>query len=86
MRDDEAYQREKRNVFSRYPGGESYLQVAGRVYPFLEELKLRYPGGTVLLVTHNSVSRVIANYFSDMSAEEFFSFAMENCEIREYCM
>lgn len=85
-RDDKAYQREKRNVFSRYPGGESYLQVAGRVYPFLEELKFRHPNGTVLLVTHNGVSRVIGNYFMDMSAEAFFSFALGNCEIREYCM
>ena len=40
-RSDENYQSAKRNFAVRYPGGESYFDVAARVYPFLKELKER---------------------------------------------
>ena len=84
-RDDPVYLAEKQRFFARYPGGESYLQAAGRVYPFLEELKARYgPEDTVLLVTHNGICRIAANYFLDMTEEEFVSFRMDNCEIRSF--
>lgn len=83
-RDDPAYLAEKRRLFARYPGGESYFQAAARVYPFLEELKERHGDETVLVVTHNGICRVIANYFEDMSEEDFVGFAMKNCEVRRF--
>ena len=51
----------KRTFAVRYPGGESMMDVAGRVYPLLKELKDRYPGRTVLLVCHGGVCRVIGS-------------------------
>lgn len=39
---------------------------------------------TVLVITHNGICRVIANYFVDMSVEDFVSFSMRNCEIKEF--
>lgn len=83
-RDDPAYQAEKRKLLSRYPGGESFFQVAARVYPFLDELQQRHPADTVLVVTHNGICRMIASYFADLSEEDFLSFAMKNCEVREF--
>ena len=82
-RADETYQREKRNFAKRYPGGESYLDVAARVYPFLDSLR-----GTgyerVLLVTHGGICRIIVNRFSQMDDESFARFTMRNCEVREF--
>lgn len=38
QRDDPAYQAEKKRYFARLAGGESYLDLAGRAYPFLKSL------------------------------------------------
>lgn len=84
QRDDGAYQKQKRMYFMKYPDGESYLQVAGRVYPLLGELKNKYKDKTVLLVTHNGICRIISSFFEDMTLEEFACFSMKNCEVREY--
>lgn len=77
----EEYQSEKRKCFKRYPGGESFLDVAARVYPFIKSL-LADPAmqdKTVLIVSHGGICRVIASYFRDMENEEFVSFSMPNC-------
>ena len=85
MRNDKKYLQEKRKLFSRYPEGESYMQVAGRVYPFMRDLEKNHSDkDTVLVITHNGICRVIANYFVDMSVENFVSFSMHNCEIKEF--
>ena len=83
-RDDPVYLKEKRRLFARYPDGESYFEVAARVYPFLQELQRTHGDKTILVVAHNGICRVIASYFTDMSEEEFISFSMKNCEVREY--
>ena len=82
-RDDQAYQKAKREYFARYPQGESFLDVAARVYPFLEELK-KGPEKSVLVVTHGGICRVIHSYFADMDNEEFVTFTTPNCGYREY--
>lgn len=85
MRNDKKYLQEKRELFSRYPEGESYMGVAGRVYPFIQDIEKKYKyKDTVLVITHNGICRVIANYFVDMSVEDFVSFSMRNCEIKEF--
>ena len=83
-RDDAVYLSEKSSFFSRYPEGESYFDVAARVYPFLQELERAHRDETVLVVTHNGICRVIANYFVDMTEDEFLSFSMKNCEVRAF--
>ncbi len=77
-----AYQAAKRDFFSRYPGGESFLDVAARVYPLLHALA-KEPGNTVL-VTHNGICRIIASFFKNLGNEEAINFAQGNCEVKKY--
>lgn len=83
-RRDEQYQKEKRNFFMRYPGGESFFQVAQRVYNFLDEVIDKYSDENVLIVTHNGICRVIRTYFYDMENEDFARYSLGNCEIEIY--
>lgn len=77
---DEKYQAAKREYFARYPGGESYFDMAARVFPLIKELE----GRNALLVTHGGICRMICSYFNDMGNEEFVRFAQGNCEVRMY--
>jgi broad specificity phosphatase PhoE len=76
----------KRNFAVHYPGGESHMSAAQRVYNFLEDTALRFPDETVLVVCHGGICRIIESYFHDMTNEEFFHFNMGNCEVREYVL
>ena len=84
IRTDAEYQSEKRKYFKRYEGGESYLDVAARVYPFIEMLKQR--NEDALVVAHNGVCRVFTNYFQPMENEEFASFMLGNCEVKTFVL
>lgn len=79
-RADAEYQRLKRQFCSKYENGESVLAVAARVYPFLDEIRVKYRDKTVLLVCHNAMMRVINAYFTAPNNDEFFDFAVGNCE------
>jgi probable phosphoglycerate mutase len=80
----EVYQKEKRNFFTRYPQGESYFQVAQRVYNCLDEIIEKYSDGNVLIITHNGICRVIRTYFDNISNEEFAQYSLKNCELEVY--
>ncbi len=83
-RKEEEYLIQRQCFFKRYPGGESYLDVAARVYSFLDEAKEKYRDKNILLVCHGGMSRVINTYFEDMGNEEFIAFALDNCEVKKY--
>ena len=74
----------KRNFATRYPGGESMLDLAHRVYAFLDELKESHPDRTVLLVCHGGVMRSIRSYFEDMTNEEYFDYTASNAALTAY--
>ena len=78
------YLENKKQFAYRYPGGESALGVAHRVYGFLEELRDRCPDRKVLLVCHRCICRIIRTYFEDMTNEEFLLYAEENGAVRAY--
>ena len=80
-RRSEEYQREKRKCFKRYPGGESFLDVAARVYPFIKGLisDPQLKDKSVLIVSHGGICRIITSFFRDMENEEFVTFSMPNC-------
>lgn len=78
------YQSAKREFFKRYPEGESYFDIAYRVYDFLYMLKREYSDKKVLVVSHGGVCRIIHNYFIGMENEEFAKFAFPNCGIEEF--
>ncbi len=83
-RRDPGFLANKRQFAVRYPGGESMMDVAHRVYSLLEELKREYPDKRVLLVCHGGVCRLIRTYFEDMTNDEFFLYSEDNAAIREY--
>ena len=85
-RKDPAFQANKRLFAFRYPEGESMMQLAGRVYGLLEQIKVSYSDKTVLLVCHNGICRVIHSYFYDMTNEEFATFSMDNAALAEYAL
>ncbi len=64
--------------------GESLLRLSHRVYSVLDEIKKKYKGSNVLLVSHGGICRVIETYFSNMTTAEFSSWFMGNCELRKY--
>ena len=69
---------------TRYPGGESVLEVAHRIYSLLDEIPQKYPGETVLLVCHGAVSRVVHTYFEDIDEEAFHHYSLGNCQLKAY--
>jgi probable phosphoglycerate mutase len=74
----------KRLFATRYPGGESHMDVAARIYPLLDELKERCSRENVLLVCHGGVCRVIHTYFHPMSNEEYFLYQAPNATLLTY--
>ena len=80
----EGFLNNKRQFAYRYPGGESMMQVAQRVYAVIEDVKSRYSDKTVLLVSHGGVCRVLNTYFHDMTNDEFFHFCQLNAAAIEY--
>jgi len=68
----------KRQFAFRYPGGESMMMVARRVYSLLDEIKKEHSTKTVMLVCHGGVLRVLHSYFYDMTNDEFFHYNIDN--------
>lgn len=64
--------------------GESLLQLAHRVYGFLDDIRANCSDDRVLLISHGGVCRVIETYFRDMTTDEFLHFFMGNCQLIEY--
>lgn len=64
--------------------GESLMQLTHRVYAALDDVKSRYKGKNVLLVSHGGVCRVIETYFNDMTTEQYSNWFMGNCQLIEY--
>ncbi|MGN0977507.1 MAG: histidine phosphatase family protein [Faecousia sp.] len=83
---DPGFLANKQQFAYRYPGGESMLGLAHRVYSLLEDVKRDYVGKNVLLVCHGGVCRVIRTYFEDMTNEEYIAYSEENAAVREYSL
>ncbi len=80
-----AYLTCKQNLALRCPGGESAMDVACRIYGFLEELKQQSGLKAVLLVGHGSAMRVLHTYFADdVRNEVFLQWSIGNAEYRLY--
>lgn len=69
----------------KYPEGESMLDVAKRVYNFLDEAKSKYAKfNHILLVCHGGTIRLVNTYFRDFTNQEFADFRAENCQIQTF--
>lgn len=85
-KDNPVYIKQRNSFFKRYPNGESYFDVYARVSSFFQDLKKNYEGkvDTVLIVGHGGMSRVVNIYFQDMENDQFVSYGIDNCELKEY--
>lgn len=81
--DGGAFNANRSQLAVRCPGGESKMDMAGRLYPLLNELKAQ-GGEPALLVCHGAVCRVIHTYFYDMDNDAFAAFRLPNCATTEY--
>lgn len=54
---DEGFLNNKKSFAIHYPGGESQMSTAARVYAFLEDIAQKYPEESVLLVCHGGICR-----------------------------
>ena len=81
----EEYWRIKLEPAIRFPGGESQFDVVARIYPFLDELKEKYPDKNILLVCHGSLGRFIETYFHDgWTEDKLMHWFFPNCCFVEY--
>ena len=85
-RQDPGFLANKRQFAVRYPGGESMMDLAGRIYPLLQEIKEKYPEKSVLLACHGGVCRVIRTFFVPMTNDEYFAYSPENCSLECYVL
>ena len=77
---DPEYRQARSQFAVRYPGGESALDTAVRVYSLLNELKERNDGKHHILVSHGGTYRIILTYFKDMTNAEYADFRALNCD------
>lgn len=74
----EGFLSNKRQFAYKYPGGESMMMLAQRVYNLLDEIKEKYSGKTVMIVCHGGVLRALHTYFCDVTNDEYFHYNIDN--------
>lgn len=68
-----------------YEKAESMDTLFKRVYDFLDDIKEKYKGKTILLVTHSGVTKVISCYFNGIPEDGNLQvLEMNNCEVKKY--
>ena len=83
-RSGEGYQKSKREPFTRFPGGESAVHAAYRVYSLLDELKASGDTRDTLLVCHGGICRLVDSYFYDLTLQDYCAWFAGNAELRMY--
>lgn len=81
-RDGKEFYEAKKSFAYNFQTGESMLHLAQRIFNFLDEIKKS--DKTYILVAHNGIARMVQAYFYPMTNDEFSSFGISNCEIKEY--
>lgn len=75
------------NYFDKtcYEKAESMEHLFNRVYLFLDEIKEKYKDKTILLVTHEGITKVINCYFNGIPEDgNLQTLGLKNCEVKEY--
>jgi broad specificity phosphatase PhoE len=84
---EEFASRDQNKFAYRYPRGESYEDLVGRLEPVIMELERQ---GNVLVVSHQAVLRCLLAYFLDKSAGEYtyerFRASLETCVFQMSCL
>lgn len=68
-----------------YERAESINHLFNRVFTFLDEIKEKYKNKTVLLVTHEGVTKAINCYFNGIPKDgNLQTLGLKNCEVKIY--
>lgn len=68
-----------------YEKAESIEHLFNRVYDFLNEIKEKYKDKTILLVTHEGITKTINCYFNGIPEDgNLQTLGLKNCEIAKY--
>ncbi len=68
-----------------YEKAESIEHLFNRVYKFLDEIKENYRDKTILLVTHEGITKVISCYFNGIPKDgNLQTLGLKNCEVKIY--
>lgn len=68
-----------------YEKAESIEHLFDRVYKFLDEIKENYRNKTILLVTHEGITKVINCYFNGIPKDgNLQTLGLKNCEVKIY--
>ena len=81
--DDPEFRAIRKEPFVRFPGGESAVSAAARVYALLDRIRREY-SCNVLLICHGTLIKIIDTYFRNRTMEEYSSFRPGNCELITY--
>lgn len=82
--DDEAFRWGRPHFALRMGEGESQIDVAHRVYSFLDEVPEKYKGETPLVVCHGAASKLVRSYFTSLTDQAFGQNEMDNCGLWVY--
>ena len=85
-RDDQEFNRAIKHFANRLQGGDSALQLAQRVYNFLDEICVDGGKSASLIVGHVCVCRMVHTYFNEISNDEYFGYLQGTCTLAEYDM
>jgi broad specificity phosphatase PhoE len=69
---------------STHEGGESFADIRRRVLPFFQDLPVRHPGKTIVVVAHGVVIRVVLlSLIDDLEAGDFDRIAIDFASIND---
>ena len=68
----------------RFPGGESFLEMADRVKNLLDSLRRKFPNDSILLVTHGDITKFIATYFMELPLDHIQKFVVNPASLSIY--
>lgn len=73
------------NDTTNYERAESIEHLFDRVYKFLDEIKENYRDKTILLVSHEGITKVINCYFNGVPKDgDLQPLGLKNCEVKIY--
>lgn len=67
-----------------YKDSEGFKSILKRIYELLDEIKEKYQGKNILLVTHGDVCKAIYMYFNKQKQIDISKVNQKNCEIIHY--
>lgn len=85
---DDYFVKEYYNYYSTniVEGLETLPELFNRIHGFLDDIKIKYKGKNILLVTHGAVAKAIQFYFQELPEDRMILniSGQKNCEIKEY--